>query len=87
VLAGQNRELAESFNSLRFALLLAIFLVYLVMGEPVRVAAPSVRDHVHAAVALTGVVLILLATGTPVSVMGSSGSSCWPGSSSTTASC
>ena len=32
-LAGQNRELAESFGSLRFALLLAVFLVYLVMAS------------------------------------------------------
>ena len=32
-LAGQNRELAESFGSLRFAILLAVFLVYLVMAS------------------------------------------------------
>src|SRR5262249_40922685 len=31
-LAGQDRELAESTNSLRFALVLALFLVYLVMA-------------------------------------------------------
>src|SRR5262249_47980728 len=32
-LAGQDRELAESTNSLRFALVLALFLVYLVMAS------------------------------------------------------
>ncbi|HEY6867745.1 MAG TPA: efflux RND transporter permease subunit, partial [Candidatus Eisenbacteria bacterium] len=33
VLAGQNQELGQSFASLRFALLLAVFLVYLVMAS------------------------------------------------------
>jgi HAE1 family hydrophobic/amphiphilic exporter-1 len=31
-MAGQQAEMSTSFNSLRFALLLAVFLVYLVMA-------------------------------------------------------
>jgi HAE1 family hydrophobic/amphiphilic exporter-1 len=32
-LGGQNREMQTSFNSLRFAMLLAVFLVYIVMAS------------------------------------------------------
>lgn len=68
-LAGQQAEMATSFNSLRFALLLAVFLVYLVM-------AATFESFVHPLIvlftiplAIVGVVLGLLVTGTDISVM------------------
>jgi len=68
-LGGQNAEMAVSFNSLRFAMLLAIFLVYLVM-------AATFESFVHPFIvlfsvplAVIGVVVGLLATGTDISVM------------------
>lgn len=68
-LAGQQAEMATSFNSLRFALLLAVFLVYLVM-------AATFESFVHPLVvlftiplAIVGVVIGLLVTGTDISVM------------------
>jgi len=68
-LGGQNREMQVSFKSLRFALGLAIFLVYLVM-------AATFESFVHPFVvlftiplALVGVVAGLLATGTTITVI------------------
>ncbi len=68
-LGGQNAEMATSFKSLRFAMLLAIFLVYLVM-------AATFESFIHPFIvlfavplAIIGVVLGLLVTGTDVSVM------------------
>ena len=68
-LAGQNAEMAVSFQSLRFAMLLAIFLVYLVM-------AATFESFIHPFIvlfavplALIGVVLGLFVTGTDISVM------------------
>ena len=68
-LGGQNREMNVSFNSLRFALGLAIFLVYLVM-------AATFESFVHPFVvlftiplALVGVVAGLLITNTTISVI------------------
>ena len=68
-LGGQNREMQVSFASLRFALILAIFLVYLVM-------AATFESFVHPLVvlstvplALVGVVAGLLATGTTITVV------------------
>jgi HAE1 family hydrophobic/amphiphilic exporter-1 len=68
-LGGQNKEMRVSFASLRFALALAIFLVYLVM-------AATFESLVHPFVvlftiplALVGVVAGLLATGTTISVI------------------
>ncbi len=68
-LAGQQAEMSTSFNSLRFALLLAVFLVYLVM-------AATFESFVHPLIvlftiplAIVGVVLGLLVTGTDISVM------------------
>jgi HAE1 family hydrophobic/amphiphilic exporter-1 len=68
-LSGQSDELSVSFRSLRFALILAVFLVYLVM-------ASQFESFLHPAVimftiplAIIGVVLSLLATRTPISVM------------------
>jgi HAE1 family hydrophobic/amphiphilic exporter-1 len=68
-LGGQNREMQTSFSSLRFALALAIFLVYLVM-------AATFESFVHPFIvlftiplALVGVVAGLLATGTTITVI------------------
>jgi HAE1 family hydrophobic/amphiphilic exporter-1 len=68
-MAGQQAEMSTSFNSLRFALLLAVFLVYLVM-------AATFESFVHPLIvlftiplAIVGVVLGLLVTGTDISVM------------------
>ncbi len=68
-LGGQNAEMAVSFNSLRFAMMLAIFLVYLVM-------AATFESFIHPFIvlfsvplAVIGVVLGLLITGTDISVM------------------
>jgi len=68
-LGGQNREMEASFTSLRFAIGLAIFLVYLVM-------ASTFESFLHPFVilftiplALIGVVAALWATGTTISVI------------------
>ena len=68
-LGGQNAEMAVSYKSLRFAMILAIFLVYLVM-------AATFESFIHPLIvlfavplAVIGVVLGLLVTGTDVSVM------------------
>ncbi len=69
VLAGQNEELNTSFNSLLFALALAVFLVYLVL-------ASQFESLIHPFVIIftlplgaLGVVLALSLTGMAVSVM------------------
>ncbi|NIM19875.1 MAG: MMPL family transporter [Candidatus Latescibacteria bacterium] len=68
-IGGQNREMQVSFASLRFALGLAIFLVYLVM-------AATFESFVHPFIvlftiplALVGVIAGLLATGTTITVV------------------
>jgi HAE1 family hydrophobic/amphiphilic exporter-1 len=68
-LGGQNQEMQVSFASLRFAMALAIFLVYLVM-------AATFESFLHPFIvlftiplALVGVVAGLLATGTTISVI------------------
>jgi len=68
-LGGQNREMQVSFASLRFALALAIFLVYLVM-------AATFESFLHPFIvlftiplALVGVVAGLMTTGTEITVI------------------
>jgi HAE1 family hydrophobic/amphiphilic exporter-1 len=68
-LGGQNAEMSVSYKSLRFAMILAIFLVYLVM-------AATFESFIHPLIvlfavplAMIGVVVGLLVTGTDVSVM------------------
>jgi hydrophobic/amphiphilic exporter-1 (mainly G- bacteria), HAE1 family len=68
-LAGQNRELGESFASLRFALLLAVFLVYLVMASQFESLLHPFVILFTVPMAVVGVALALLATGTSVNVM------------------
>jgi HAE1 family hydrophobic/amphiphilic exporter-1 len=68
-IAGQNRELAESFASLRLALLLAVFLVYLVMASQFESLLHPFVIMFTMPMAVAGVVITLLVTGTSVSVM------------------
>jgi HAE1 family hydrophobic/amphiphilic exporter-1 len=68
-LAGQNSELAQSFASLRFALLLAVFLVYLVMASQFESLLHPFVIMFTLPMAIVGVVLALVVTGTSVSVM------------------
>ncbi len=68
-LAGQNSELAESFDSLRFALILAVFLVYLVMASQFESLLHPFVIMFTLPMAIVGVVLSLLVTGTSVNVM------------------
>jgi HAE1 family hydrophobic/amphiphilic exporter-1 len=68
-LAGQNRELGESFASLRFAIVLAIFLVYLVMASQFESLLHPFVVMFSMPLAVVGVVAGLAVTGTPMSVM------------------
>jgi hydrophobic/amphiphilic exporter-1 (mainly G- bacteria), HAE1 family len=68
-LAGQNSELAQSFGSLRFALVLAVFLVYLVMASQFESLLHPFVIMFTLPMAIVGVVLTLVVTGTSVNVM------------------
>ncbi|HKA23936.1 MAG TPA: efflux RND transporter permease subunit [Candidatus Eisenbacteria bacterium] len=69
VLAGQNQELAQSFSSLRFALLLAVFLVYLVMASQFESLLHPFVIMFGLPLAVVGVVVALVVSLTSVSVM------------------
>lgn len=69
LLAGQNQELAQSYSSLRFALLLAVFLVYLVMASQFESLLHPFVIMFGLPLAVVGVTAALVATWTPVSVM------------------
>ena len=66
---GQSREMTLSFNSLRFAILLAIFLVYLVMAAQFESLIHPLVILFSIPFGLTGVILILFITGVSVSVV------------------
>ncbi|HUV37138.1 MAG TPA: efflux RND transporter permease subunit [Patescibacteria group bacterium] len=68
-LAGQNREMMLSFRSLVFALLLAIFLVYLVMASQFESFLHPFVILFTIPLALIGAVLGLLVTGSTISVV------------------
>jgi HAE1 family hydrophobic/amphiphilic exporter-1 len=68
-LGGQNREMQVSFQSLRFALLLALFLVYLVMAATFESLVHPFIIMFTIPLAVVGVVLGLAVTGYPISVM------------------
>ncbi|MFH0778940.1 MAG: efflux RND transporter permease subunit [Candidatus Eisenbacteria bacterium] len=68
-LGGQSDELRVSFGSLRFALILAIFLVYLVMASQFESFLHPLVILFTLPLATVGVVFSLLITGTSVSVM------------------
>jgi HAE1 family hydrophobic/amphiphilic exporter-1 len=68
-LGGQMEEMQVSFASLRFALALAVFLVYLVMAATFESLVHPFVVFFSIPLALVGVVAGLLATGTEVSVI------------------
>jgi HAE1 family hydrophobic/amphiphilic exporter-1 len=67
--AGQNKEMQVSFRSLQFALLLAVFLVYLVMAATFESLIHPFIILFTIPLALVGVVLGLGLTGHPISVI------------------
>jgi HAE1 family hydrophobic/amphiphilic exporter-1 len=68
-LAGQNRELSGSFGSLQFALLLAVFLVYLVMASQFESLLHPFVILFSLPLAVIGVVWALAATHTSISIV------------------
>lgn len=68
-IAGQNEEMNLSFRSLRFALLLAIFLVYLVMASQFESFLHPFVIIFTIPLALIGAVLALWVTGSKISVV------------------
>ncbi len=68
-IGGQNKEMSVSFDSMRFAILLAIFLVYLVMASQFESLLHPFVIMFTIPFGLIGVILILLLTNTTVSVV------------------
>ena len=66
---GQSEEMATSFNSMKFAIGLALFLVYLVMASQFESLLHPIVIMFSIPLALVGVAVALLATGQTVSVM------------------
>ncbi len=69
VIGGQNKEMETSLNSLTFALGLAIFLVYIVMASQFESFLHPFVIMFSIPLALIGVIVILFATGVPLSVV------------------
>ena len=69
ILTGQNEEMAVSFRSLQFALLLAIFLVYLVMASQFESFLHPFVILFTIPLALIGAVFALWLTGSTISVV------------------
>jgi HAE1 family hydrophobic/amphiphilic exporter-1 len=68
-LAGQNEEMSTSFHSLQFALLLAVFLVYLVMASQFESFLHPFVIMFTIPLALIGAVFALFVTGSTISVV------------------
>jgi HAE1 family hydrophobic/amphiphilic exporter-1 len=68
-ISGQNEEMNLSFRSLKFALLLAIFLVYLVMASQFESFLHPFVIIFSIPLALTGAVFALWITGSKISVV------------------
>ena len=68
-LGGQNEEMDASFRSLQMAILLAIFLVYLVMAAQFESFVYPLIIMFTVPLALTGAIYGLKITGTPLSVI------------------
>ena len=68
-LSGQNKEMSIAFKSLQFALLLAIFLVYLVMASQFESFLHPLVILFTIPLALIGAVFALLITGSTISVV------------------
>jgi hydrophobic/amphiphilic exporter-1 (mainly G- bacteria), HAE1 family len=69
MVAGQNEEMQESFRSMQFALVLAVFLVYLVMASQFESLIHPFVILFTIPLALVGAVLALYVTGTTVNVV------------------
>ncbi len=67
--AGQNQEMTKSFKSLQFALLLAVFLVYLVMASQFESFLHPFVILFSIPLALIGAVWALFLTGSTISVV------------------
>ena len=68
-IGGQEREMQQSFGSLRFAIILAVFLVYLVMAATFESFLHPFLVLFTIPLALVGVVAGLLVTGTTITVI------------------
>ena len=68
-LGGQNEELETSYQSIRFAILLAVFLVYLVMASQFESLIHPLIILFTVPLAIIGVILSLAVTRTDISVM------------------
>lgn len=68
-IGGQQREMATSFDSMKLAIALAIFLVYLVMASQFESLVQPFIIMFTIPFALIGVILTLLITNTPISVV------------------
>jgi HAE1 family hydrophobic/amphiphilic exporter-1 len=69
IVSGQSEEMQESFDSMRFALILAIFLVYLVMASKFESLVHPFVILFTIPLALVGAVLALFITGTTISIV------------------
>ncbi|MCH8336757.1 MAG: efflux RND transporter permease subunit, partial [Proteobacteria bacterium] len=69
MVSGQNEEMQDSFRSMKFALALAIFLVYLVMASQFESLIHPLVILFTIPLALVGAVLALFLTGTTVNVV------------------
>ncbi|MFH1664618.1 MAG: efflux RND transporter permease subunit [Candidatus Omnitrophota bacterium] len=68
-LAGESEEMKTSFNSLRFALILSIVMVYMIMAAQFESMTQPLIILFTVPLSLIGVLLALLATNTSVSVV------------------
>jgi HAE1 family hydrophobic/amphiphilic exporter-1 len=69
MVAGQSEEMQESFESMQFALILAVFLVYLVMASQFESLIHPFVILFTIPLALIGAVLALFLTGTTVNIV------------------
>jgi HAE1 family hydrophobic/amphiphilic exporter-1 len=69
IVAGQSEEMQESFESMQFALALAIFLVYLVMASQFESLIHPFVILFTIPLALVGAVLALFLTGTTINIV------------------
>ena len=69
VVAGQNKEMQTSLNSLLLAFALALFLVYIVMASQFESLLQPLLIMATVPLALVGVILVLWLGGIPVSIM------------------
>ncbi len=68
-ITGQNKEMEVSLNSLRLALLLAIFMVYIVMASQFESFLHPLVILFTVPLALIGVAIVLFALGIPLNIM------------------